>query len=148
MAPVTRPSLSRSADALSMVGITSPDALRGFSRTFRVTPRSTISRSAATNSPASRELMNRDTDCSTTSSSRKPRRSETASLVCKIFPSRFVTNTGSGAFLIRLSAYRRASSSSRISRRIPMTPITLPDASRSADALSVVGMISPDALRG
>ena len=54
--------------------------------------------------PEYRELMNRDTDCSTTSSSRKPRSSDTASLVCKIFPSRFVTNTGSGAFLIRLSA--------------------------------------------
>src|SRR5207237_3282823 len=36
----------------------------------------------------------------------------------------------------------------RMSRRMPMAPITLPSASRSADALSVVGMISPDALGG
>src|SRR2546425_2174935 len=35
-----------------------------------------------------------------------------------------------------------------MSRRMPMAPITLPSGSRSAEALSVVGMTSPLALRG
>src|SRR5438046_5731648 len=35
-----------------------------------------------------------------------------------------------------------------MSRRMPTAPITLPSRSRSAEALSVVGMISPEALRG
>src|SRR5437016_3125439 len=35
-----------------------------------------------------------------------------------------------------------------MSRRMPMTPVTLPPGSRSAAALSVVGMTSPEALRG
>ena len=58
MAPMTLPSGSRRADALSVVGITSPLALRGLSRAFRVTPRSTTSRSAAVNPRVSSGLMN------------------------------------------------------------------------------------------
>lgn len=45
----TRPSRSRRAEALSVVGITSPEALRGLRLAFRVTPRSTTSRRAAVN---------------------------------------------------------------------------------------------------
>src|SRR2546423_3508589 len=48
--------------------------------------------------------MKRESDCSTTSSWRKPRSSETASFACRIFPSRSDTNTGSGAFLMMMSA--------------------------------------------
>src|SRR5437879_255032 len=50
MAPITLPSGSRSAEALRVVGITSPLALRGLRRALRVTPRSTTSPSAAVNS--------------------------------------------------------------------------------------------------
>ena len=72
MAPMTRPSGSRRAEAFSVVGMTSPVALRGFSRALRVTPFSTTSRRAAVNSRVSSGLMNRDSDCSITSSGRKP----------------------------------------------------------------------------
>src|SRR6476620_4320566 len=48
--------------------------------------------------------MKRESDCSTTSSLRKPRSSETASLAWRIFPSRSETNTGSGAFAMMMSA--------------------------------------------
>src|SRR5438093_645932 len=148
MAPITLPSGSRSAEALRIVGITSPLALRGLSRALRVTPRSTTSRSAAVNSRVSAELMNRESDCSRSSSWRNPSNWETASLACRIFPSRSDTNTGSGAFLIKLSAYARALSSSRMSRRMPMTPIARPSGSRKAEAFKLVGMTSPLALRG
>src|SRR2546426_509918 len=104
MAPITLPSGSRSAEALRVVGIPSPLALRGLSRALRVTPRATTSRSAAVNCRVSSGLMKRERDCSKSSSGRKPRSADTASLACKIFPSRSETNTGSGAFLIRLSA--------------------------------------------
>src|SRR5438128_8321810 len=148
MAPMTVPSASRRAEAFRVVGMTSPAALRGFSRTLRVTPRSTTSRSAAMNSRVSSAEMMRDKDCSITSSGRNPRSSKTASLAWRIFPRRSLTKTGSGAFLIRLSAYARALSSSRMSRRIPMRPLAWPAPSRSADAFNVVGMTSPDALPG
>src|SRR3989454_211832 len=104
MAPITLPSGSRRAEALRVVGITSPLALRGLRRAFRVTPRATTSRSAAVNSRVSSGLMKRESDCSRTSSGRKPRRADTASLACRIFPSRSETNTGSGALAIKLSA--------------------------------------------
>src|SRR3989449_1577180 len=104
MAPITLPSGSRSAEALRVVGITLPLALRGLSRALRVTPRSTTSRSAAVNSLVSSGLMKRDSDCSRSSSGRKPSSADTASLACRIFPSRSDTNTGSGACLIKLSA--------------------------------------------
>src|SRR5205807_1531988 len=104
IAPMTLPSGSRRAEALSVVGITSPLALRGLSRALRVTPRSTTSRRAAVNSRVSWGLMKRESDCSSTSSWRKPRSWETASLAWRIFPSRSETKTGSGAFLMRLSA--------------------------------------------
>src|SRR5437879_939504 len=82
----------------------SPLALRGLSRALRVTPRSTTSRRAAVNSRVSWGLMKRESDCSRSSSGRKPRSVDTASLACRILPSRSETNTGSGAFLIKLSA--------------------------------------------
>ena len=104
MAPITRPSGSRSAEAFSVVEMVSPEALRGFRRALRVTPLATTSRRAAVNSRVSSALMNCDSDCSTSSSGRKPSSCETASLAWRIFPSRSETNTGSGAFLIRLSA--------------------------------------------
>ncbi len=104
MAPMTLPSGSRRAEALRVVGITSPLALRGLSRALRVTPRSTTSRRAAKNSRVSSDEMMRDSDCSISSSGRKPRSAKTASLACKIFPSRSETKTASGAFLIKLSA--------------------------------------------
>src|SRR2546430_5700991 len=104
MAPITLPSASRSAEALRVVGITSPPALRGLRRALRVPPRATTSRSAAVNSRVSSALMKRESDCSRSSSGRNPSSAETASLACRIFPSRSETNTGSGAFLIRLSA--------------------------------------------
>src|SRR5213595_1872310 len=53
IAPMTLPSASRRAEALRVVGITSPLALRGLRRALRVTPRSTTSRSAAVNSRVS-----------------------------------------------------------------------------------------------
>ena len=148
MAPITFPSLSRRADAFSVVGMISPEALRGLRRALRVTPRSTTSRSAAVNSRVSSSSMKRETDCSSTSSRRRPSSSATASFASTIFPSRSETNTGSGAFLIRLSAYARALSSSRMSRSTPMAPITLPSESRRAEALRLVGITSPDAERG
>ena len=49
-------------------------------------------------------LMNRDNDCSRSSSGRKPRSSETASLAWRILPSRSDTNTGSGALAMMMSA--------------------------------------------
>jgi hypothetical protein len=55
-----------------VVGIIAPEALRGFSRALRVTPRATTSRRAAMNSRVSSTLMKRDSDCSTTSAVRKP----------------------------------------------------------------------------
>ncbi len=148
MAPITLPSESRRADAFRVVGITSPVAERGFRRAFRVTPRSTTSRSTAVNSRVSSSEMKRDSDCSSTSSRRKPSSSETASFASMILPSRSETNTGSGAFLIRFSAYARALSSSRMSRSTPIAPITLPSESRSAEAFSDVGITSPVAERG
>src|SRR6267142_6817294 len=104
MAPITLPSGSRRAEALRVVGITSPLALRGLSRALRVTPRSTTSRRAARNPRVSSGEMMRESDCSISSSGRKPRRANTASLAWRILPSRSETNTGSGAFLIKLSA--------------------------------------------
>ena len=86
--------------------MTSPEALRGLSRALRVTPFSTTSRRAAVNSRVSSALMKRDSDCSTTSSWRKPSSCETASLAWRILPSRSETNTGSGAFLMMMSATR------------------------------------------
>src|ERR1041385_3589205 len=106
IAPITFPSLSRRADALREVGITSPVAERGLSRALRVTPRSTTSRRAAVNSRVSSSLMKRESDCSTTSSCRKPSSCETASLAWRILPSRSETNTGSGADLMMMSATR------------------------------------------
>ncbi len=84
--------------------MTSPRALRGFRTTFRVTPRSTTSRSAAVNSRVSSGLMKRESDCSSTSSWRNPRSWDTASLARKILPSRSETNTGSGALAMMMSA--------------------------------------------
>src|SRR5262249_39013058 len=104
MAPMTRPSGSRRAEAFSVVAMVSPLALRGLRRALRVTPFSTTSRSAAVNSRVSSALMKRDSDCSTTSSRRKPSSWETASLACRILPSRSETNTGSGALAMMMSA--------------------------------------------
>src|SRR6059036_3840192 len=67
----------------------------GFRTTFRMTPRSTTSRSAAVNSRVSSGLMKRESDCSSTSSWRNPSSWETASLAWRILPSRSETNTGS-----------------------------------------------------
>src|SRR5215211_2685129 len=106
IAPITLPSESRRAEAFSDVGMSSPVALRGLSTASRVTPRSTTSLSAAVNSRVSSSLMKRDSDCSTTSSWRKPSSSETASFAWRIFPSRSTTNTGSGAFSMMMSAAR------------------------------------------
>src|SRR6267378_2997810 len=92
------------AEALRVVGMTSPRALRGLSRALRVTPRSTTSRRAAVNSRVSSGLMKRESDCSSTSSWRKPRSWETASLACRILPSRSETKTGSGALAMMMSA--------------------------------------------
>src|SRR5256712_13507994 len=69
-----------------------------------MTPRSTTSRSAAVNSRVSSGLMKRESDCSSTSSWRNPSSWETASLACRILPSRSDTNTGSGAFAMMMSA--------------------------------------------
>ncbi len=106
MAPITLPSGSRKAEALRLVGMTSPLALRGFKTTFRITPRSTTSRSAAVNSRVSSGLMKRESDCSSTSSWRNPSSCETASLACRILPSRSETKTGSGALAMIMSASR------------------------------------------
>src|SRR5205809_50173 len=73
LAPITVPSGSRNAEAFRVVGMVSPEALRGFRRAFRVTPRATTSRSAAMNSRVSSTLMKRDSDCSRISSLRNPR---------------------------------------------------------------------------
>src|SRR5207302_1744197 len=43
MTPMTSPAGSRREEALRVVGMASPEALRGLSRTLRVTPRSTTS---------------------------------------------------------------------------------------------------------
>src|SRR6266702_207817 len=64
IAPITLPSVSRSAEALSVVGMISPEALRGLRRALRVAPRSITSRSAARNSRVSSGLMKRESDCS------------------------------------------------------------------------------------
>ena len=104
---MTLPSGSRSAEALRLVGITSPLALRGLRTMLRVTPRSTTSRNAAVNSRASSVLMNRERDCSNTSSCRNPSRCDTASLAWRILPSRSETNTGSGALAMMISAASR-----------------------------------------
>src|SRR2546427_11585864 len=50
--------------------------------------------------------MKRDSDCSSTSSWRNPSSCETASLACRILPSRSETKTGSGAFAMIMSASR------------------------------------------
>ncbi len=108
IAPMTLPSGSRNAEALRVVGITSPLALRGLRTALRVTPRSTTSRSAAVNSRFSSGLMKRESDCSRSSSGRNPSSSETASLAWRILPSRSETNTGSGAFAMMMSASSEA----------------------------------------
>jgi hypothetical protein len=104
IAPIVFPSESRRADAFRDVGITSPVALRGLRTALRVTPCSTTSFSAAVNSRVSSSEMKRDSDCSTTSSRRKPSSSETASFAWRILPSRSLTNTGSGALAMMMSA--------------------------------------------
>src|SRR5438094_259448 len=104
MAPITLPSGSRSAEALRVVGITLPLALRGLSRALRVTPRATTSRSAAVNSRVSSGLMKRDSD----SACRNASIWETAALACRILPSRSETNTGSGALAMMMSASSEA----------------------------------------
>src|SRR5207302_1469217 len=68
MAPIILPPGSRSAEALRLAEMTSPLALRGLSRAFRVTPRSTTSRKAARNSRVSAGEMMRESDCSISSS--------------------------------------------------------------------------------
>src|SRR5205823_93896 len=83
---------------------------------------STTSRNAAINSRVSSGGRKRDSDCSSTSLRCRPSSSDTASLACRILPDRSETNTGSGACLIKLSAYHRALSSSRMSRRMPIAP--------------------------
>src|SRR3989442_956850 len=137
--PIARPSGSRRAEAFRLVGMTSPLALRGFRTTFRMTPRSTTSRSAAVNSRVSSGLMKRESDCSISSSGRKPRSAETASLACRIFPSRMERKTWSGGLLIKLSAESFELTSSRMSRRMPITPITLPSGSRRAEGVQARG---------
>ena len=72
---------------------------RDVTRNVRLQPRS-----AAMNSHVSSGEMMRDRDCSMSSSGRNPRRENTASLAWRILPSRSDTKTGSGAFLMRLSA--------------------------------------------
>jgi hypothetical protein len=109
IAPITLPAESRKADAFSEVGITSPVADRGLRTALRVTPCSTTSFSAAVNSRVSSSEMKRDSDCSTTSSRRKPSSSETASFAWRILPSRSDTKTGSGAFAMMMSAARAPS---------------------------------------
>ena len=101
---MTLPSGSRRAEAFSVVGMTSPLALRGLSRALRVTP--LLDHLAQGGGELARLLRadERESDCSISSSGRKPSSWETASLAWRILPSRSETNTGSGAFLIRLSA--------------------------------------------
>src|SRR5207249_11986374 len=50
--------------------------------------------------------------------------------------------------LLDFSRSRTTCSYSRMSRRMPMAPMTLPSGSRRAEALRVVGITSPLALRG
>lgn len=131
MAPMTRPSASRSAEALRLVGMTSPLAVRVqldvADRAF-----STTSRRAAVNWRVSSALMKRETDCSTTSSvcgNREAGRNrivgegDLAFEVGDEHRVRSVFNKagGEGAHLVR---------SSRMSRRMPMAPITWPSGSR------------------
>src|SRR5579871_6471595 len=59
IAPITRPSVSRKAEAFSVVEMVSPLALRGLRRALRVTPFSTTSRRAAVNSRVSSGLIKR-----------------------------------------------------------------------------------------
>ena len=106
MAPITSLSELRRAEAFSVVGIISPDALRGLRTAFRVTPCSTTSSSASMKSLVSSGEMIRERDCSISSAGRKPSSSKTASFACKIFPSRSETNTGSGALAMMISAAR------------------------------------------
>src|SRR5438552_6602474 len=126
MTPMACPAASRSADAFNVVGMTSPDAVPGWSRRFRVTPRSTTSRTAATNSWVSGGLRKRETDCSRTSSRRRPSNCETAAFASRILPRRSQTKTGSGAFATMTSAARvlRTLSSRVESRpRLPRTTV-------------------------
>ncbi len=104
MAPITLRSGPRRAEAFNVVGMTSPLALRGLSLASRVTPRFTTSARAAMNSRVSSGLMNRESDCSSSSSWRKPSSSDTASLACRMRPSRSETNTGSGALAMMMLA--------------------------------------------
>src|ERR1700722_1598400 len=129
MAPMTFPFELRSAEAFRLVGMTSPEALRGLRRALRVTPFSTTSRRAAVNSRVSSGLMKRDSDCSTTSSWRKPSSCETASLAWRILPSRSETNTGSGALAMMMSA-----PSERSGRPSSWSPETTPLRCGIADA--------------
>src|SRR2546422_4216714 len=55
--PIARPSAARRAEAFRLVGMTSPLALRGFRTTFRMTPRSTTSRSAALGADEARQRL-------------------------------------------------------------------------------------------
>src|SRR5205085_5662323 len=105
MTPMTSPAGPRRAEALRVVGMTSPEALRGLSRTLRVTPRATTSPRATMSSRASSRLTKRESDCSRTSSLRNPSSSETASFASRILPSRLDTKTGSGALaMMRLAS--------------------------------------------
>ena len=104
MAPMTRPSGSRRADALSVVGITSPLALRGFSRALRVTPFATTSRRAAVNSRVSSGLMKRDSDCSIDLVRPEPEQLGDGVVGLEDLALQVRTNTGSGALAMMISA--------------------------------------------
>ena len=140
MALIAFPSVSRSADAFSVVGITSPVAARGFRQALRVTPRSTTSgggrelaRLLLADEAGERLL---DHLVAAEQAARRPRSPRGSS------PRGRRRTPGPRVFDQPLCMYARALSSSRMSRRIPMAPITLPSASRSAEAFRLVGITS------
>ena len=85
-----------------MVGITSPEALRGWRITLRVTPRS-YDLVEGGDELLRLLLADERSDCSSTVLA-EARSCETASLAWRILPSRSETNTGSEAFAMMMSA--------------------------------------------
>ena len=149
MAPIAFPSVSRSADAFSVVGITSPVAARGV--------QASVARDAALDdlTESGRELARllladeageRLLDHLVAAEPEELRDGlvRLEDLPLEVGDEHRVRRV----FDQPLCATRGPCRARACLRRIPMAPITLPSASRSAEAFRLVGITSPEALRG
>ena len=92
------------------------------------------------NSRVSSGEMMRDRDCSISSSGRKPSRLKNGIIGLQNLPSKVRHEHRVGSILDETLGVRSGLSSSRMSRRMPMTPVTVPSPSRKAAAFRLVGI--------